>query len=98
MRTDKEHLQWIYDRLWNVHNENKCSDYMHRLETIIEDMPEAPTPPSHEEIMGKWWKDRTLWTRVEIYDSEDGEYMVNGNPHIRSWFTGRESADIPPEE
>ena len=34
--TDKDHLQWIYNRLAEVHGENKNADYMHRLKTIID--------------------------------------------------------------
>ncbi len=36
MTTDKEHLQWIFDRLVNVHKENPNYDYMNRLKKIIE--------------------------------------------------------------
>ena len=35
--TDKDlkHLEWIYERLIHVHNENKNYDYMRRLNEII---------------------------------------------------------------
>ena len=36
---DKEFLQWIYNRLVYVHNENELFDYMHKLKAIIEVMP-----------------------------------------------------------
>ena len=36
--TDKEFLQWLYDRLVNVYGENELFDYMHRLRAIIKDM------------------------------------------------------------
>ena len=36
---DKEFLQWIHDRLVEVHGENKDYDYMHRLRRIIESLP-----------------------------------------------------------
>lgn len=36
MTTDKEHLQWIFNRLINVHKENANYDYMQRLQKIIE--------------------------------------------------------------
>jgi hypothetical protein len=32
---DSEFLQWIYDRLINVHKENELYDYMYRLREII---------------------------------------------------------------
>lgn len=36
--SDKEFLQWIYDRLVYVHKENDLYDYMHRLRNIIKGM------------------------------------------------------------
>ena len=33
--TDHQFLQWIHDRLVNVHNEHEMYDYMHRLRRII---------------------------------------------------------------
>jgi hypothetical protein len=35
---DKEFLQWIHDRLKNVHKENEDYDYMHRLRKIIKNL------------------------------------------------------------
>jgi len=32
---DKEFLQWIHDRLKNVHGESGLMDYMHKLRAII---------------------------------------------------------------
>lgn len=32
---DKEFLQWIHDRLENVHGESALVDYMHKLRAII---------------------------------------------------------------
>ena len=61
-----------------------------------------PKAPSHEEIMTKWWdcQDRG-WLKVLYY--LDGFYYT-ADPHDNdfiAWskegFTGRESADIPPE-
>ena len=37
--TDKEFLQWIYDRLIHVYKENKNYDYMHKLKEIIDKYP-----------------------------------------------------------
>jgi hypothetical protein len=42
MSTDKEHLQWIYDRLVTVYPESPRYDYMHRFRQIIDNMPVAP--------------------------------------------------------
>ena len=35
--SDKEFLQWIHDRLVNVHNENENFDYMIKLRKIIKE-------------------------------------------------------------
>jgi hypothetical protein len=37
--TDKEFLQWIHDRLINVHGENEHFDYMHKLRAVIDRTP-----------------------------------------------------------
>ena len=34
--TDSEFLQWIHDRLVDVHDENDMNDYMWRLRDIID--------------------------------------------------------------
>jgi hypothetical protein len=39
MTTDKEHLDFIYDRLMLVHLENPGMDYMFRFRRIIDNMP-----------------------------------------------------------
>jgi hypothetical protein len=36
MMKDKDILEFIYDRLLNVHGENENYDYMHRLKSILE--------------------------------------------------------------
>ncbi len=35
MSRDSEHLQWLHDRLINVHGEKENFDYMIRLRKII---------------------------------------------------------------
>jgi len=35
---DVKHLQWIYDRMANVHGENKDYDYMIKFKEIIEQL------------------------------------------------------------
>ncbi len=42
---DKEFLQWIHDRLQQVHDENENVDYMHKLRAVIEATdPDQLTP------------------------------------------------------
>jgi len=36
MTTDKEHLQWMLNRLAEVHGENRNIDYMVRMQKIID--------------------------------------------------------------
>ena len=35
---DVKHLQWLYDRMVNVHGENKDYDYMIKFKEIIEQL------------------------------------------------------------
>jgi hypothetical protein len=35
---DVKHLQWLYDRMANVHGENKNYDYMIKFKEIIEQL------------------------------------------------------------
>ena len=35
---DVKHLQWLYDRMANVHGENKDYDYMIKFKEIIEQL------------------------------------------------------------
>lgn len=60
-----------------------------------------PEPPSHEEITTKWWKTDGEWFRVVRYAVLEFDvcYMFSaGCWKAKDWFTGRESADIPPED
>ena len=36
--SDKEFLQWIYDRMVHQYNENPLYDYMHKLKAIVDNM------------------------------------------------------------
>jgi len=61
-----------------------------------------PLPPTHEEIMTKWWKRGTgiyvEWYKVTSYRSGDQNcYVFEGASETLNYFIGRESADIPPE-
>jgi hypothetical protein len=51
--TDKEFLQWMYNRYKNELGESECIDYMNKLKCIINDYPEDKfTPNVFEEIIG----------------------------------------------
>lgn len=43
---DKEFLQWIHTRLVAVHGENPIIDYMHKLQSIINDYDEDKITPN----------------------------------------------------
>lgn len=72
----------------------------------------SPKAPTHEEIMTKWWKCESRevsghldisWVKVVQYVPNCPMcYVAMGEKKYRQiskdWFTGRESADIPPEE
>ena len=59
-----------------------------------------PKQPTHEEIWAKTWKqDNGVWFRVLEYHM--GKYLTNykyEDWEDKSYFTDRESADIPPED
>ena len=71
-----------------------------------------PKVPNHEEITTKWWKyndkvyGRIYWHKVFTYYPEDKIYgLLFGNKDDgrrsfvdKNWFTGRESANTPPED
>ena len=72
-----------------------CGADLHKPE------PEAPT---HEEIMTKWWFQGYTWFKVDGYNwgSKTPYIIPNGSWSevvfvSKDWFTGRESAEIPPE-
>ena len=48
---NKEFLQWIFDRLVNEHGEKPCSDYMHRLQYIIENNYSEARRQSRDEFV-----------------------------------------------
>lgn len=41
MTTNSEHLQWMYDRMVNIHNERPNIDYMRRFQEIINEIQAA---------------------------------------------------------
>ena len=57
-----------------------------------------PKAPSHEEIMSKWWKSEKCWYKVIAWNPENDTFAFVYNDWFnRSYFTGRQSATIPPE-
>ena len=53
---DKEFLEWVYDRLVNVHGENPVVDYMQRLQKLVDQLAEL------EEALGKLGDIKTILT------------------------------------
>lgn len=68
--SEKEFLQWIYDRLVNAHNENELYDYMHKFKEIINTraVPDVP-----ELVRYRIWFDSNYNEIVD--EEEDGEYV-----------------------
>jgi hypothetical protein len=59
-----------------------------------------PEPPTHEEIMTKWWNLGGIWTRVVNYESREPypyTLLAYANTVKKIFFISLESADIPPE-
>lgn len=52
--SDKEHLQWIHDRLVHVYNENINVDFLIRLRKIIEES-DYKTDMKYAEGYGDGW-------------------------------------------
>lgn len=68
--TNKEFLQWIHDRMINVHNENENCDYMHKLRKLIDDcsVPDVPELVRYN-----------MMTNIHGWDHEesvDGDYVL----------------------
>ena len=57
-----------------------------------------PKQPRHEEIWNNAWKiSDNVWSRVTDYNAKTGCYYICEDWKDKSYFTGRESADIPLE-
>lgn len=56
-----------------------------------------PKPPTHKEIITKWWLIDSEWQKVVGYDFKRKEYFNGEDWNNKQWFTFRESEDIPPE-
>lgn len=50
---DKQHLEWIYQRLIHVHKENENYDYMIKFRSILGPDPSSPTPSFEYEMFFK---------------------------------------------
>ena len=53
---DKEFLEWVYDRLVNMHGENPSVDYMQKLQEFVDQLAEL------EEALGKLGDIKTILT------------------------------------
>ena len=43
---DRDFLIWLHERLVNIHGENDCYGFMHRLRNIIANTPAAQKSPA----------------------------------------------------
>lgn len=57
-------------------------------------------PPTHEEILTKWWRNgnKSEWFKIVRYSKGKYYPLQNGGFLRKIDFIGIESADIPPEE
>ena len=70
---DQRHLQFIHDRLVNVHKENPNYDYMQRLKDIIGEIPPAHTAPSNHPGVVKVTKEQYEAIRKIIIENAGDE-------------------------
>jgi hypothetical protein len=102
---DKEFLQWIHDRLIDVHGENPNFDYMHRLRTIISPVKKegkvyynlVDAPPGLYKI---YWVGENGSSLASIGISRDGEqwfaptnWVSPYDPDISSHFDPNKEID-----
>lgn len=74
--------------------EDPCKYYYRKRQTEQKEQ-------SHEEIMTKWWNSRGIWQKCIAYKEYDCDqpYKMSDIGWVSGhWFTGRQSATIPPEE
>lgn len=74
-----EFLNWIYDRMVNIHKENPNYDYMLKFKKLLEDMAdlESPNPKNLKE---KYWKTGNMVVYrkyLPTIDSDGKEIMNN---------------------
>lgn len=100
-------FEWKWDN--NTWHEANCTGYGAVKAVVQKDgvryrKPE-PKPPTHEEIMTKWWRTRSspsnTWEKVTSYSLGDSNgnflYFIFDSWRNLDYFTIRQSADIPPE-
>lgn len=68
--SDTEFLQWLHDRLKNVHGENPNVDYMIRLREIIQ---KRPTQLDEAYIRGMEMQRKMLRLQLGLATKEDRE-------------------------
>lgn len=102
--------EWLEDPDFNVNGIKEI------IEGLLDNVkyryrkPE-PLPPTHHEIMTKWWKYEEDWIKVFNYNLEGDQkpygvlmaiegfqaHEIYRSWLDKEWFTNRESAKIPPE-
>lgn len=91
---DKKNLYSDHDYHWFVVNEVLFE--LCKGKAVMYRKPE-PKQPTHEDKMSKYWKEKCgIWRKVTCYSAKDGMYFIRDWVYS-SWFTGRESSDMPPE-
>ncbi len=71
---DIKHLEWVYERMNNVHNENENYDYMIRFREILEALRQSDIKESLNEVLSDLSKLSTsLYMNEDIYNGKDGE-------------------------
>lgn len=50
MKTDREFMAWMHQRLVCIHDENPMYDYMHRFRAIMRQIPEKQTSPNYNQM------------------------------------------------
>jgi len=112
-----DRLTGDYEFMWNLRNMNPVHpDIYERIRLLIEIKDDegvdvllyrkpAPTPPTHEEIMTKWWDTGIgVWKKIlSVSRYGDGPiYMFHTEGAKAGYlrkidFTNMKSADMPPE-
>ena len=73
---NSEHLQWIFNRLVEVHGENPNYDYMHRFREIINDVKENETGWLCKKTLTMASSDGVVFTKGKVYQEYDYEPLT----------------------
>ena len=108
---DELEVQFLNSDMWYIaSNWNSDKYYSESVKMFLDGKHKyryrrnEPLPPTHIEIMTRWWKDKqqNVWLRVTIYDfgGDNEPYFISNYDDWVSadWFIGRESASVPAEE